>query len=260
MRLITFNVNSLKIRDGVVRDLLATHQPDVMVVQEIKSETLPDNLMQDCGYTQNYVGQKAYNGVATLSRAPARVVMTGLPGMDDDPQARFLVTEHAPVRSGAGATPLWVANIYAPNGNPVESDKYAYKLRWLRELYDWMVNLRALSRDVVIAGDFNIIPNIDDAARPDDWRGDALFRDEVQGLYRAMLYAGYTDCLVAAGARDYTFWDYQNGAWPRNNGIRIDHVLATPRMADCLSSAQVDRGPRGGERPSDHTPVVVEFV
>jgi exodeoxyribonuclease III len=254
MKLMTFNVNSLKMRLPIVLDLLATHAPDVMMLQEIKGTEVPENELRQAGYHVQAVTQKAYNGVATLTRAPATGMVTRLPGMEDDDQARYVVVDAGGVR---------VINIYAPNGNPVGADKYTYKLRWLRALYDELARVRAAGIDAVVAGDFNIIPEPIDAARPGDWQGDALFQDEVRGIYRAILYLGFIDAVRAAAPSspdgDYTFWDYQAGAWPRNNGIRIDHVLLTPRLADRLGAVMIDRAPRALEKPSDHTPVVVEL-
>ncbi len=290
MKIVTFNVNSIKMRAGIVRNFLAAHDIDVLGLQELKGLEFPIDDFNAAGYTATVVPQKAYNGVAALSRKD-RVVMNPdatlikLPGMDDDDAARF-VSVHitAPID-------MTLINIYAPNGNPVGTDKYAYKLRWLNALYDHLVALRRTGRNVAVMGDFNIIPNDDDAARIEDWRGDALAQPEVRALYRAMLYLGFTDALktkaVASnilpltcppkpegrrgkgggvapegdgGGDRYTFWDYQAGAWQRNNGIRIDHVLVSPGLADRLVAAHVDRAPRDLPQPSDHTPVVVEFV
>ncbi len=256
MKIASFNVNSLKMRLGIVCNWLGQHQPDILMIQEIKGAEIPAQTFHDLGYHVQSVTQKAYNGVATLTRAQASVIHTALPGMVGDDQARFLSVSTAQ-ENGA---PLHVINIYAPNGNPIGTEKYAYKLRWLEALYHHLADLRRAEHDVVIAGDFNIIPERLDAAHPDDWRGDALFQDQVRALYRAILHLGYSDSLRLKYPETpdlYSFWDYQAGAWARNNGIRIDHVLLSPRLADRLSDVVIDRTPRGQDKPSDHTPILV---
>lgn len=263
MKCATFNVNSIKMRLPIVLDWLAAHQPDILGIQELKGLDFPVDAFRTAGYDAIVVPQKAYNGVALV--VGPNVVrdttppVTQLPGMEDDESARFVAIRiTAPVA-------CTVINIYAPNGNPVGTDKYAYKLRWLNALYEYLAAMRARGENAVIMGDFNIIPGDGDAAHPDNWRGDALAQPDVRGIYRAMQYLGFTDALKAHGGKDsntadlYTFWDYQSGAWPRNNGIRIDHVLVTPALADLVVGAHVDRAPRGGDHPSDHTPVVVEI-
>ncbi len=267
MKIATFNVNSIKMRAGIVHDFLATNDIDVLGIQELKGLEFPEGDFNAAGYTVTVVPQKAYNGVAVLSRSDRVIIdpgatLTKLPGMDDDEHARF-VSVHitAPIN-------MTLINIYAPNGNPMGTDKYAYKLRWLNALYEHLAALRRAGRNVAVMGDFNIIPDDIDAARIEDWRGDALAQPEVRALYCAMLYLGFTDALKTksvhagnSGAGDlYTFWDYQAGAWQRNNGIRIDHVLVSPGLADRLVAAHVDRTPRDLLQPSDHTPVVVELA
>ena len=270
MKLATFNVNSIKMRAGIVRDWLETHRPDILALQELKGTDFPEPDFKSLGYTSHVVAQKAYNGVAILTRDETVTVdsqppvLTRLPGMEDDDQARCVVLRIvAPIA-------MTVINVYVPNGNPVGTDKYAYKLRWLKALCDDMGARRARGENVVVMGDYNIIPEDADSARPEDWRGDALAQPEVRAMYRAMVYAGYIDTLktYGAGAGDgrptdqgnYTFWDYQAGAWQRNNGIRIDHILVTPGLADRVQRVWVDRTPRGAEKPSDHTPVGIEIA
>jgi exodeoxyribonuclease III len=255
MKLATFNVNSLKIRLPVVLEWLGTHQPDILMLQEIKGLDIPELDLNGAGYYIQAHLQKTYHGVMTLTRTPHQTLATTLDDFSDDEQARVLLT-----RAADGTGPMCL-NIYAPNGNPVGSDKYAYKMRWLRALLVQIQRWRTAGDDFVVAGDFNIIPDTADAATPSAWIHDALFQDEVRALYRAILYTGMTDALAAThipAGDHYTFWDYQAGAWPRNNGIRIDHILLSPRLADRMTTAFVDRAPRVGDRPSDHTPVVVE--
>ena len=257
MKFATFNVNSLKMRLPIVLDWLRTHQPDVLMLQELKGTDLPEMELTGAGYTPHAVPQKAYNGVMTLVRDPAAIVTRkALPGMEDDEHARFIEVTY-PHKDN-----LIVINIYAPNGNPLGTDKYAYKLKWLHCLCDYLAGLRRESRDVLITGDFNIIPEAIDAAHPENWTGDALFQTEVRALYRRILYLGYTDVLRTLNPEThdlYSFWDYQAGSWQRNNGIRIDHVLVSPRLADRVIAAGIDRDPRALDKPSDHTPVWVDI-
>lgn len=258
MKIATFNVNSLKMRLPIVLDWLGTHAPDALMLQELKGTELPLSDITAAGYHVRAVTQKAYNGVATLTKTPATVLHTALPGMEHDDQARFLAVEYPSSREGQ----MVLINIYAPNGNPVEGDKYTYKLKWLNALYGYLSELRRNGTDTLITGDFNIIPEAIDAAHPQNWSGDALFQREVRELYRAILHLGYTDAVRALHPADlgiYSFWDYQAGAWPRNDGIRIDHILLSPRLADRLTTASIDRTPRALDKPSDHTPVWAEF-
>lgn len=252
MKLATFNVNSLKTRLPIVIDWLAAHQPDVLMLQELKGLEQPVAELNAAGYHVQMVTQKAYNGVAILTREPSTVIHTKLTGDDTDAQARYIEVDYKGLR---------VINIYSPNGNPLGTEKFTYKLNWLKRLHDHLAILRQQRLNVVIAGDFNIIPEDIDAAHPQDWANDALFQPESRSVYRGLLALGYTDAFRAlhGTAAEYSFWDYQAGAWPRNNGIRIDHFLLSPGVADHLTACGIDRTPRALEKPSDHTPVWVEI-
>jgi exodeoxyribonuclease-3 len=220
------------------------------MLQELKGTDFPQEIFAGLGYQAHYVGQKAYNGVATLTRQPAELVDRHV--LPDDDQARFLHVVCGGVH---------LVNIYAPNGNPMDSDKFPYKLRFLDALLERMQHWRAIRQTTLIAGDYNIIPAEIDAANIDDWRHDALFAKASRDRFRHMLHLGYTDILRVQhqGPGIYTFWDYQAGAWPRDLGIRIDHLLATPDLTDRLVAAGVDRSPRALDKPSDHTPVFARF-
>jgi exodeoxyribonuclease III len=253
VKIATFNVNSFKTRLNIVLDWLSTHQPDVLMLQELKGLEVSEDEIKAAGYHLNFVGQKAYNGVAMITREPAAVITRALPGDDSDEQARYIEIDYKGVR---------FINIYAPNGNPIDTEKFPYKLNWLKRLYARLCDLRAEQRDCLIAGDFNIIPDDIDAASPKDWAHDALFQPESRALYRAMINLGFTDALRVTHPQQtglYTFWDYQAGAWPRNNGIRIDHILLSPVLADKLTRCEIDKAPRALEKPSDHTPVFCEI-
>lgn len=253
MKIASWNVNSVKARLEHVKSWLALRQPDILMLQELKGLEFPAEIFAEIGYKSAAVTQKAYNGVAILARQEMDVVLEALPGDEQDVQARYLEVETGGVR---------VINIYLPNGNPVGTDKFSYKLAWMERLYKRLAVLRAAEVKFAIGGDFNVIPEDEDCHDPAAWRGDALFQPESRNAYRALLNLGLTDALRAVNkaAGEYTFWDYQAGAWPRNKGIRIDHFLLAPALADRLADCVIDREPRGWEQPSDHTPIIVEIA
>lgn len=248
----SWNVNSIKARLEHVKTWLRDNKPDVLMLQELKSETFPHEDFKALGYDALVVGQKAYNGVATLTRHPATLVSSTLPGDDEDTQARYIEAQIGDIRC---------INIYLPNGNPVDSEKYPYKLRWMDRLHDRLRDLRQPGAKVLVAGDFNVIPEAMDCYDPAAWANDALFLPRTRQAYRRIINLGYTEAFRAlnAGGGHYTFWDYQAGAWQRNNGIRIDHILLSPALADGLQSCTIDKTPRGAEKASDHTPILASL-
>lgn len=253
MKIAIWNVNSIKARLEHVKKWLGDAAPDILMIQELKGEAFPAEVFEALGYQSAAVGQKAYNGVATLSRYPIQVIAEALPGDDGDIQARYLETEINGVR---------FINIYAPNGNPVDSEKFPYKLAWLDRLTAHVMRLRIDNVPVVIGGDYNIIPEDKDCYDPKAWINDALFQPESRRKYRTLVNLGLTDAyrVFDRGSGAYTFWDYQAGAWPANKGIRIDHFLVSPSIADRLKACHIDKTPRGWDKASDHTPVVVEIA
>jgi exodeoxyribonuclease-3 len=257
LRIATWNVNSVRQRLEHLLRYLKEAEPDVLCLQELKctEDAFPRAEVEDAGYNTYMVGQKTFNGVAILSKTPAEVTY-GLPGDDGDSQARYV---EAVVGHGAGV--VRVASIYLPNGNPVGTEKYPYKLAWLDRLTQRTRGLLALEEPLVLAGDYNVIPEARDAKDPDAWRNDALFLPQTRDAFRSLLNLGLTDALRATTdeAGVYTFWDYQAGAWQRNNGIRIDHLLLSPQAADRLQSVVVDQHVRGWEKPSDHVPVRIDL-
>lgn len=257
MRLATWNVNSVNARLETVLAWFETASPDVAVLQEIKciDEKFPAEAFERLGYNVAVHGQKTYNGVAMLSKAPMEDIRRGLPGDESDEQARYI---EAVV---SGPRPVRVIGIYLPNGNPIGTEKFAYKLAWMDRLNRHVRALLPLEEPMVIAGDYNVIPLEQDVEKPRDWLGDALFQPESRAAWRALQNLGLTDAYMAADGAPggYTFWDYQAGAWPRNNGIRIDHALLSPQAADRLVRVDIHRDVRGGDKPSDHVPVVVEL-
>lgn len=257
MRIATFNINGVKARLPALLDWLRTSGPDVALLQEIKSvdAAFPHEAFADLGYNIETHGQKGFNGVAILSKYPLEDVVRGLPGDAGDEQARWIEA------TVVGARAVRVCGLYLPNGNPAPGPKYDYKLAWMDRLEARARDLLASEEPVVMAGDYNVIPQPEDAARPEAWRGDALFLPETRAAFRRLLYLGFTDAFRATtpGPGHYTFWDYQAGAWEKNNGIRIDHALLSPQAADLLLSCRIEAAMRAGEKPSDHVPVWVEL-
>ena len=256
MKIASFNINGIKARLPALLDWLAEARPDVAVLQEIKSldEAFPRSEIEDAGYNVATHGQKGFNGVAILSRLPLEDVARGLPGDDSDDQARWIeatvVGEHAALR---------ICGLYLPNGNPAPGPKYDYKLAWMERLQHRAAALLQAEDAAVILGDFNVIPQAEDCRDPRDWEADALFLPPTRAAFHRLLNLGLTDALRAtdAGPGIYTFWDFQGGAWQKNNGIRIDHVLLTPQAADRLTACGIDKEVRSRERPSDHVPIWV---
>lgn len=256
MKFATWNVNSIKARREIVTRWLETERPEILMIQELKGLEFPADHFQSIGYHSAFVPQKAYNGVAILTRddmPPPQILHRSLPA--DEGQARYLEVECA--------HNIRAINIYAPNGNPVESEKFPYKLRFLSALCDRLETLRREGVTMVLGGDFNIIPEDIDCHNPKSWEKDALFQPESRALFRRMKNLGLIDIYRALhpyAPRAYTYWDYFGGAWEGDRGIRIDHFLISPALADRTTSCHIDRTPRGWDTPSDHTPLVLEIA
>ena len=266
MKIASFNINGIKARVNALSDWLDEAQPDVAVLQEIKSvdEAFPREIFEERGYNVETHGQKSFNGVAILSKLPLEDVRRGLPGDDSDEQARWIEA------TVVGKQALRICGLYLPNGNPVELNddgtpvaggKYAYKLGWMERLKARAAELMAEEMPALMAGDYNIIPQAEDAKRPEAWREDALHRPESRAAFQRIVNLGFTEAFRARtrGPGHYTFWDYQAGAWNRDDGIRIDHFLLTPQAADLLRDCQIDKDIRGREKPSDHVPIWVDL-
>ena len=258
MKIATFNINGIKARLPAVLDWLDEAQPDVVLCQEIKSvdENFPREPFEDRSYNVETHGQKSFNGVAILSKRPLEDVRRGLPGDDEDEQARWI---EATVMGDDQA--VRVCGLYLPNGNPAPGPKYDYKLAWMERLEARARDLLAEEIPALMAGDYNVIPQAEDAARPETWTEDALFLPPTRAAFRRILNLGFTEAFRARtqAPGHYSFWDYQAGAWQRNNGIRIDHLLLTPAAADLMTECQIDSGIRGREKPSDHVPVWIDL-
>lgn len=259
MKIATWNINGIKARLETVKTWLGTASPDIACFQEIKSidQNFPAEVFEELGYNVAVHGQKGFNGVALLSKLPFDEVVRGLPGDPDDAQARY-IEGVVSVPSGV----VRVVNIYLPNGNPTNSEKFPYKLGWMERLNAHIKELLAYEEPFVIAGDYNVIPTPEDVYDPAAWLDDALFRPETRAHFQTFLNLGLTDAFRACHdePHQFTFWDYQAGAWQKNHGLRIDHLLLSPQAADLLVSCDIDSEPRGWEKPSDHVPVVMELA
>jgi len=257
MKIATFNINGIKARLPALLDWLDEAQPDVALLQEIKSvdEGFPREPFEERGYNVETHGQKSFNGVAILSKLPLEDVARGLPGDDEDEQARWIEA------TVVGKTAIRLCGLYLPNGNPAPGPKYDYKLAWMDRLEARARALLAAEEPALMAGDYNIIPQDEDAARPEAWAEDALALPQSRAAFRRILNLGFTEAFRARtrGPGHYSFWDYQAGAWNKDDGIRIDHFLLTPQAADLLLDCRIDRDVRGREKPSDHVPVWVEL-
>ena len=258
MRIATWNVNSVKQRIENLTAWLAERAPDIVCLQETKTvdEAFPRQPFEALGYNVAVHGQKTFNGVAILSKFKFDEVTPGLPGDPADDHARFI---EATVSTKTGV--LRVASIYLPNGNPTGTEKYSYKIRWMDRLFNYAHERLQLEEPLVMAGDYNVIPTADDVHNPAAWATDALFLPETRAKFRALANLGLTDAIRAVSDDSglYTFWDYQAGAWQKNWGIRIDHLLLSPQAADRLVTAGIDKHVRSWERPSDHVPVYVDL-
>jgi exodeoxyribonuclease-3 len=259
MKIATWNVNSIRIRVDAAVQWLTEAQPDVVCLQEIKcqDDQFPKEPFETLGYNCVVHGQKTYNGVAILSKRPIEDATPRLPGADSDDHARYMEA----VISGDNGT-IRVASIYAPNGNPIGTDKFAYKLGWLERLKIRAKELLAFEEPVAMMGDYNVIPMPDDAYDPKAWVKDALFQPESRAALRRVENLGFTDAIRACHHEPhlFTFWDYQAGAWQKDHGIRIDHIMLSPQAADRLKGSGIDKQVRGREKPSDHVPVWCEVA
>lgn len=253
LRIATWNVNSLRVRLPHVLQWLESEQPDILALQETKltDENFPVEEIRNAGYHVSFSGQKTYNGVATLSKTETANVLTDFPGFDD-PQRRILCTTIDNVT---------ILNLYIPNGSEVDSDKYRYKLEWLAHLQKFTASLVNKYENVVLLGDFNIAPEDRDVHDPVAWEGKVLVSPSERVAFQSLLKNSLVDCFRIFQQEDYSFswWDYRAGSYPRNLGLRIDHILATDTLAELCTACRIDITPRGLERPSDHTPVIAEF-
>ena len=258
MKIATWNINGVRARVDTLLTWLAETKPDVVCLQEIKSvdEGFPRDAIEAAGYDVAVHGQKGFNGVALLSRTRLEDVERGLPGDQSDEQSR-----HIEGSVTAGVRSIRIGGLYLPNGNPLGTDKFQYKLRWMGRLELHARDLVKSEQLLVLAGDFNVIPEAVDAKSPGNWTGDALFQPESRASFRRLQSLGLTDAIRSCHPNPgvFTFWDYQAGAWQKDEGIRIDHLMLSPQATDRLIGAGIDKFTRSWEKPSDHVPVWVEL-
>jgi exodeoxyribonuclease-3 len=249
MKIASWNVNSVRARLPIMLDWLRAAKPDVVLLQEIKCEAdaFPAMEIEELGYNLAIFGQKSYNGVAILAKLPIEDVQKGLPGDDTDPQARYIEATVGTVRVGS---------VYLPNGNPAPGEKFDYKLRWMDRLIAHARDLLALDEASVLGGDYNVCPTDDDVADPAARTKDALCRPESRAKFQTLLHLGIYDAfrLLHPNAHRYTYWDYGR-AFAADNGLRIDHLMLSPQAVDRLKVCEIDKGPRGQPKASDHTPI-----
>ncbi|POF29371.1 exodeoxyribonuclease III [Roseibium marinum] len=259
MKIATWNINGVKARIDTVLAWLKETSPDVACLQEIKSvdENFPRQPFEDLGYNVETHGQKGFNGVALLAKSPLEDVQRGLPGNDADEQARYI---EAGISTAGGA--IRFGCLYLPNGNPLGTEKFPYKLEWMDRLIAHAERRLAEETPFLLLGDYNVIPDPVDAKNPENWIGDALFQPESRRRFRALTHLGLTEAVRSCSeeADIYTFWDYQAGAWQKNNGIRIDHILMSAQATDRMTGCGIDKHVRGWEKPSDHVPVWVKLA
>ena len=260
MKIASWNVNSVKVRLPHLLDFLKSAQPDVLCLQEIKclADDFPRLEIRALGYRVECIGQRAYNGVALLSKEPPRDITCGLPGAEEDEQARYIEASFGEANGGE----VRVASIYLPNGNPIGTDKFTYKIAWMERLISHTEELLRREIPFVLAGDYNICPSDEDVWDAVAMRDDALCQPESRARFRALCYLGLTDAYRAFHREPhrYTFWDYQAGRWNRDEGLRIDHLLLSPHAADRVAACDIDESPRGKDRASDHTPIWCELA
>lgn len=255
MKVATYNVNGVNGRLAVLLRWLDEARPDIVVLQELKAPDprFPIEEVEKAGYGAVWHGQKSWNGVAILARGKEPLLTRkGLPGELEDEQSRYIE---------AIVDGIVVGGLYLPNGNPYPSPKFDYKLRWLQRLQDYAAELMELDVPVILAGDYNVVPTELDVYKPERWKDDALFRVEVRDAYRALVEQGWTDAVreIHPGEPIYTFWDYFRNAYGRDAGLRLDHFLLSPDLAERLAKAEVDKHVRGWEHTSDHAPVWIEL-
>ena len=257
MRIATYNINGVRARFETLLAWLSAKTPDVALLQEIKivDEAFPREEVESLGYRVETHGQKSFNGVAILSRLPLEDVTRGLPGDEADEQARLIEA------TVIGTRAVRVCGLYLPNGNPAPGPKYDYKLAWMERLRARAAALLAAEEPFVMAGDYNVLPEAQDARRPEVMREDALYLAPSRAAFRRLEALGLYDAvrLRLPGPGHYTYWDYQGSAWERDHGLRIDHHLLSPQAADLLTDAWIEREAREGAKPSDHVPVWIEL-
>ena len=261
MKIVTWNVNSIKSRLNHVLSFLKKNKPDILFLQELKciNEAFPNKEIEEYGYNSYVNGQKAWNGVAILSKKKIIITNNKIPTFKDDYNSRFIETT---IKLNKIKNDIKLINIYLPNGNPIDSEKFIYKLNWMKKFNKYINELINNNIPIIIGGDFNVIPTDDDVYNPAYFKDDACAHPETRKLYRLLINLGLTDTIkeFKNGKSNWTYWGYRGGGWQKGNGLRIDHFLTTSEITDRIKDVSIDRFPRSLEKPSDHTPVILELI
>ena len=260
MKISTWNVNSINARIDHLIKFIKSDQSDIYLLQELKSveENFPKIEIENLGYHCYVNGQKAWNGVAILSKKELPIINTKIPNYNDE-NARFLETE---IILSKIKQKIKLICIYLPNGNPIETNKFDYKIEWMKKFNDYIIKLKKNMTPIIIGGDFNVIPNDEDVYSPENFKNDACAHPLTREQFRILINNGFTDTVkfFIDGNTNWTFWGYRGGGWQKGNGLRIDHFLTTADITDLIKKVKVNREPRGWEKASDHTPVTIEFI
>ena len=260
MKITSWNVNSVNARIEHLIKFIKKDQSDIYMLQELKStnENYPYEEIKSLGYKSFVNGQKAWNGVAFLCKNDLKILNNKIPTYKEDINSRFIETE---IEIKNIKKKIKLINIYLPNGNPIESEKFDYKINWMNKFNNYLMELFKDNTPVIIGGDFNVIPTDDDVYSPENFKNDACTHPKTRELYRALINLGMTDTIkyLIPGKTNWTFWGYRGGGWQKGNGLRIDHFLTSPEITDLIKSVKINRDPRGWEKPSDHTPVTIEI-
>ena len=260
MRITSWNVNSINARITHLERFIKEDQSDIYMLQELKctNDNFPYEQIKKLGYHSNVSGQKAWNGVALISKKPLQIINTNIPSYKDDINARFIETE---INLSLIKKNIRLINIYLPNGNPIETEKFKYKINWMKKFNEYILELIKNNIPIIIGGDFNVIPTDDDVYSPENFKNDACAHPITRKYYRILINMGFTDTVkyFLEGKTNWTFWGYRGGGWQKGNGLRIDHFLTSPEITDLIKSVNINRDPRSWEKASDHTPVTLEL-
>ena len=260
MKIVSWNVNSVNARIEHIVKFINNNQSDIYLLQELKctNDNFPYEAIESIGYKASVNGQKAWNGVAIISKKPLEILQKKIPTFDDD-QARFIETE---IKIATIKQPVKLFNIYLPNGNPIETEKFDYKIKWMEKFNEYILKHYNNNIPIIIGGDFNVIPTDEDVYSPENFINDACAHPKTREQYRILINSGFTDTVkyFIDGKTNWTFWGYRGGGWQKGNGLRIDHFLTSPEITDLIKSVKIDRNPRGWEKASDHTPVILEII
>ena len=261
MKIVTWNVNSINARIEHLVKFFKKDQSDIYLIQELKciNDRFPYEEVEKLGYNCYVNGQKAWNGVAILSKIKLKILNKKIPTFHEDVQSRFLETE---IQINKIKKPIKLFCIYLPNGNPIETEKFDYKIKWMKKFNEYIKELYDKNNPIIIGGDFNVIPTDDDVYSPENFKHDACAHPKTREQYRILINKGFTDIVkfFLEGKTNWTFWGYRGGGWQKGNGLRIDHFLTSPEITDTIKDIKIDRNPRGWEKASDHAPVILELI